>query len=1565
MTDQMENCFIITNIGNCFYWSRERIVLIVTLFDRGKAFNLVLPEKITGRYVLSTVDKDDNAIDLMAVEADNGKWYIKSNKYAYLKGAAGEKIGKVPVEPFMTYTIYRDQDSTALLYVEPASEGRNEFTRHMVSADVIRIGRAKENDICFTDKLVSSSHCSVEYDGKGQAVIRDNNSSNGTYVNGERIKEKVLAIGDVISIMGLRIIYNGRLLSLNNPHQLVFLNRNAFKPFVVAQPIVKEEEELDDFLIEEEQDDLFFRSPRFKRDIERKTIKIDPPPQKNNSEETPLMLLLGPSITMGMASLFTGIFAVQNVMRTNGDIMYAIPTLIMSLSMMIGMILWPILTKRHEKKRRIEQEKIRQEKYSKYIEEMKQVVADECRYQSEILHENHIPLYLCLKRIRNRERNLWERTIGQNDFLKIRVGLGNLPLDAEIKYPEKKFMLEDDNLQDELYQWVESPQIIRQVPVTISLVDERVSGIIGKRDLVVEFAKGIIFQLAALHSYDELKLVFLYDKEELDCWKFVKWLPHVWDDGKSVRFIATDANEIKELSAYFEKEIANRAAMADSNEDDIKQHYVVFSMSKELAGKAEMVNLLLKEKKEIGFSLITLYDSLEMLPKECTNVIELNDKTSKIFDKNDISGKVQHFTADIFLQQGAEPIAIELANIQLASSVMAYTLPDLITFLEMFGVGKVEHLNSPTRWKENNPTQTIETQIGVNQAGEPFKLDLHEKYHGPHGLIAGMTGSGKSEFIMTFILSLAVNYHPDEVAFILIDYKGGGMANAFRNLPHLAGTITNLDGAAVKRSLISIQSELKRRQAIFSETSRRLNESNIDIYKYQKLYREGAVSEPLQHLFMISDEFAELKTQQPEFMDQLVSAARIGRSLGVHLILATQKPSGVVDDQIWSNSKFRISLKVQEKADSMEVIKRPDAAEISQTGRFYLQVGYNELFELGQSAWAGAPYYPADKVEKTKDDGITVIDNLGRVMKSARIDKRKNTVHNPASQIDEVTNYLANLANQENIKVKQLWLEPIPANIYLDELKEKYREAALQPFELNPVIGEYDDPANQRQELLRLPISQEGNTVVYGVAGSGKTTFLTSLIYSLMKEHTPEEVNLYLLDFGSETLSWYRESPHVGDVLLSHEGEKIDNLFKMMTSEIAARKKQFANYGGDFKTFNQQSNEKVPSIILMIHNYSAFSEMYEHHEEAISLLTREGTKYGIYFIVTALNTGAIRYRLLQNFKQMYVLQLNDKTEYSGVLGNVDGVYPSKNKGRGIFKTENVYEFQVAQISKEASDLYGFVTGYCREYQQKWNQNSAKRIPILPDKVDTEYLQDEIRFNQTNRIPIGVEKDSLSIYSYDFTAPEVSLVTSLTGDECSSFMQGLAEVISMKDRSEVIVIDADDSFVYDSGRTYQYVTGPKHLEETIVYLFNTLVYRNNTTKDAIAEGKQAPVFENITCIIHSFTELNAQLSEDGKDKLKVFLERVNGLNVTIIFSDAVDKLSSYTYEHWFQKQVSLSDGVWVGNGIAEQYTLKINKITNDMYGELAEDFGYVVNKGKVKLVKLLATAANEEEAVQYA
>lgn len=1533
--------------------------MILTLFDQNKVFNLVLPEKVSGKYILNTVDDDEKEIELMAIEEENEKWYIRSNKLAYLKDLTNQIISKVELEPAKVYTINKRNGSTALLYVQVPTEDRNEFTKHYVVGNTIKIGRGVESQICFTNKLVSNCHCVITYDSNGNGILRDNNSSNGTYVNGNRIKEKVLCTGDVIYIMGFKIVYNGRLLSLNNPDQSVFLDKKSFQPFYIQEPEISEEEELDDFGGDQENPNIFYRSPRFKRDIEKKEITIDSPPTPPSQDETPVIFLLGPSITMGMTSMLTAFITVQNTLSSGGNIKQALPTLLISFSMLIGTVLWPILTKRYEKKRKIEREKVRQEKYKQYLVEVRENIIKECEIQSEILHENHVTIDECTSRVRNRKRNLWERVSGQNDFLKIRLGIGDLPLNAEIKYPPKKFTLDDDNLQEELYKLAEEPKILKSVPVTLSLVEEKVSGIIGNRKKVNDFVKGLIVQLTSLHSYDELKLIFIYDKHEQEVWEFAKWLPHVWSEEKDVRFIASDEDEVKELSAYFEKELANRNELPDNELSEITPHYVVLSMSKILAARAEIIRSILKEKKDLGFSVITMYDELKSLPKECNTVVELGN-ISKIYDKDDIAGNYIAFKPDIYIGDECNELAVQLANIQLDTSVKAYTLPTMLTFLEMFGVGKIEHLNALTRWKDNDPTKTLQTQIGVDTMGQAFNLDLHEKYHGPHGLIAGMTGSGKSEFIMTFILSLAVNYHPDEVAFILIDYKGGGMANAFLDLPHVAGTITNLDGAAVKRSLVSIQSELKRRQAIFSETSKLMNESNIDIYKYQKLYRDGKVSEPLQHLFMISDEFAELKTQQPEFMEQLVSAARIGRSLGVHLILATQKPSGVVDDQIWSNSKFRISLKVQEKADSMEVIKRPDAAELSITGRFYLQVGFNELFEMGQSAWGGAPYHPSDRVETKKDENIVVIDNLGRVIKDIKIDRKKQTVQNPPKQLDEVTKYLSNLAREENIKVKPLWLEPIPEFIYIDELKKKYNINEPEKFVLNPVIGEVDDPENQAQHVMTLPISAEGNTVVYGVAGAGKTTFITSMLYSIMRDNTPEEVNMYLLDFGSETLRAFAKAPHIGDVLLSYESEKIDNLFKMLYKEIEARKKLFSEYGGDYNSYIKSSGKTLQSMLIVIHNYAAFSETYEEKEDAINFLTREGLKYGIYFVVTALNTNAVRYRTLQNFKQLLVLQLNDDTEYSSVLGNTGGVFPSKIKGRGIFKTETIYEFQTAHIFKDVDNTLNMIREYCNDYSNRWKQPMAKKIPILPKKVDVDFLADEIKYCTNGITPIGVEKNSLNTSYYDFDKC-ISLVLSQSNDN-SDFAQALSEVLAKKGDGEVTVLDAKDIFNKDEAKGYKYVSDDSELDRIIgEEILNILVKRNNTVKDAKEAGTEIPKYNKLIYVINSFSDLLYKLSDNSKQMLNLYLEKnEEEYGVKFIIVDTDSSVSSISFEPWFSKHVSLNDGIWIGEGIASQYQLKVSKITSDMYDDIGDNFGYIVNNGKTKLIKMVSSVTKVME-----
>ncbi|MCL1852296.1 MAG: type VII secretion protein EssC [Peptococcaceae bacterium] len=1295
--------------------------MLVALLTQKTLTSVTLPDKVTGQYWLNEPPTDPSA-KLIGIEGQDGEWVVKSNKKAVVLDDQNQNIRSAILKPLNIHNvrITKTKEKT-ILYTEPITEDRQIYTKYRVETDLkLTIGRQDNNDIIIINPYVSSTHVNIAYT-QGRWSVADS-STNGTFVNGKRVKkQQTLKPGDVIAIiMGFKIIIGADTIAFNNPDGKVRVATQALKPLV--RPPIRPPDPDDDEDHTGEYDDIAFhafsRSPRFKIDIEKPVYRIDSPPQNTTGEETPLMLVLGPSLTMGMASLSMMFFSLNNAMQSD-NIAGAAPTMVMSGSMLLGVILWPLLSKSYNKKSRAKKEAQRQEKYKEYLQRLAQKFQDESAKQEKIMRETYVPLTDCVARIQNVSRNLWERGPGQNDFLKLRLGLGSGKLQADVSYAERRFTTDEDNLQEDLYTLCETPKELHDIPITLPLYEEHIAGIIGNPRQTREIAKGLIFQIAALYSPDEVKLVFIYDAADENEFYFTKWLPHVWNNEHTFRFIASATGEVKEISAYLEKEIEHRTPIHNTDMNKIAPYYIIFSLSQTLAQKADMLKQIYAQPKNLHISVLTFYGKLKNLPKECGIIAELGTP-AKTYSKDDITGQITTFTPDITLDANPTALSVKISQIRLDTLANTYKLPRMVTFLELFGVGKIEHLNALTRWHDNNPVQSLEAAVGVDTIGSTFKLDLHENFHGPHGLVAGMTGSGKSEFIMTYILSLAVNYHPHEVAFILIDYKGGGMAKSFENLPHTAGIITNLDGAAIKRSLISIESELKRRQTLFAQAGKQQGVSNIDIYKYQKLYREQAVREPLPHLFIISDEFAELKTQQPEFMTQLVSAARIGRSLGVHLILATQKPSGVVDDQIWSNSRFRVCLKVQDKSDSQDMLKRPDAAELTETGRFYLQVGYNELFDMGQSAWAGAPYYPADRVVAAKDDSVIVIDRNGRPLREAKSDKKKQT-KNPRKQLDAITEYLKTIAAEENIRARPLWLDPIAPNILLSTIKKKY-PAPPQAYILNPIIGEYDDPARQRQCVLTLPLSAEGNAVVYGAAGNGKTTFLNTLIYSLMQDHSPDEVNIYLLDFSAETLRAFAKAPHIGDVVLSFETEKISNLFKMLRDDLIKRKKTFADYGGTYHSYIEATGQHLPNIVVAINNFSAFAELYEEKVEALSYLAREGVKYGITFILTALGVNAVRFNMLQYFKQLFTLQLNDPNDYSNVVGRTEGLVPSKHKGRGLVRLEDLHEFQIAHITEEAVP-FTFLQHQSRHFRELWRGKPAARIPLLPDQVDAEFLAD--------------------------------------------------------------------------------------------------------------------------------------------------------------------------------------------------------------------------------------------------
>ena len=653
-----------------------------------------------------------------------------------------------------------------------------------------------------------------------------------------------------------------------------------------------------------------------------------------------------------------------------------------------------------------------------------------------------------------------------------------------------------------------------------------------------------------------------------------------------------------------------------------------------------------------------------------------------------------------------------------------------------------------------------------------------------------MTGSGKSETIITYILSLAVNYSPLEVQFVLIDYKGGGLAGAFENrkagikLPHLVGTITNLDKSSMNRTLVSIKSELQRRQRVFNEAKERLNSGVIDIYKYQKLVREGALEEPMSHLFIICDEFAELKQQQPDFMDELVSAARIGRSLGIHLILATQKPTGVVDDQIWSNSKFKICCKVQTAEDSKEMLRKDDAAYIKESGRFYLQVGYDEIYVKAQSAYSGSPYIPLDTVNlnKVDNENVDFIDDLGNIIKST---KKANTEvlerEDLGDELNNVLKYLIECAKELNITTSNLWLDNIPDHLYIYDLFKKY-PIKEKKFIINPLIGEYDDPANQKQGPVSVNLTEGGNLWISGAFASGKSTLMSTMIYSSIINHSTEEVNIFIIDLIADSMKIFTKAPQVGEYISSADHDKVTKVFHYIDHEIQRRKKYFAESGDVFLGEAKKGKAPFPNLLVFLNGMDVFSEQYDDlYNDMFETVVRDCNRVGIYFIISS--TGYLNVNIANCFNQKIALHYVDNSEYSTIFNDTKGIVPQGNAGRGLVELDEVYEYQTALIFDEARYEYNinFVLNKLASMLPK-----AMGLPIMPRIVNYDSVKDEIV--TIDSVPIGIELSSNCTFSYDFSHL-FNLVLGSTDKLCISFLGALIKVMKRLNNTKIIVLDA--------------------------------------------------------------------------------------------------------------------------------------------------------------------------------
>ena len=829
----------------------------------------------------------------------------------------------------------------------------------LVGEGKLTIGKNPNHTIIYDNsKLVSGNHAAIKWSGRSIRVI-DTNSTNGTFINGKIIKkneEITVSYGDCLDIFGLRILFFNPVIAISSEADNLSINENYLQKYASGWDrrgtISIEKKEISK--------ELFHRSPRNLPKIETDKIEIEAPPAPRELAQQSFLMTIGPALTMALpmlAGCLLSVYATQIQGGTANLFMYT--GLITALGSAIIGSFWAAIGLRNAKRRSQEEEKRRTSAYREYLEQRKQQIKSKYDRNTKSLLEMYPSATECLKFGRS-SVELWNRNQRHEDFLYERIGLGSLPFQAPIEIPKERFSLIDDSLAEQPGIIKEEYRYLREVPVGVDLLEHKLVGVIGGKGKkgCYTVMNNLVVQIASNNCYTDVKMIFVFDERREDgrqVWEFTKWLPHVWSEDKKTRFIAGNKSDASDVFFELAQVLRMRAEEKDDRTDSSqklisKPYYVLFLEDASLLEGELVTKYIYDTAEDYGISSVVMVESYEDLPNACEYIIENSSSFKGVYNVDDGEDDRVGINFDIIQSIQLEDFSRRLSGIEVKEEELGGEIPNVLSFFDLYGVNHPNELSALDRWKKNRTYESMRVPVGQKSGGIDCYLDIHEKYHGPHGLVAGTTGSGKSETLQTYMLSLAVNFSPEDVGFFVIDYKGGGMANLFDGLPHMIGQISNLSGNQVKRAMVSIKSENRRRQRIFNE----YGVNNINLYT--RLYKNREAEEPVPHMFIIIDEFAELKREEPDFMRELISVAQVGRSLGVHLILATQKPSGTVDDNIWSNSKFRICLRVQDRQDSMDMLHRPDAAYITQAGRSYLQVGNDELFELFQSAWSGAIY---------------------------------------------------------------------------------------------------------------------------------------------------------------------------------------------------------------------------------------------------------------------------------------------------------------------------------------------------------------------------------------------------------------------------------------------------------------------------------------------------------------------------------------------------------------------------------------------------------------------------------
>ena len=999
-------------------------------------------------------------------------------------------------------------------------------------------------------------------------------------------------------------------------------------------------------------------------------------------------------------------------------------------SIAIGVVM--MISQRSGTKRQVRESR---ERYLDYIEALRHAVRDQIAGQRAEQAWRHPRSDQLLDVCQDQTRR-WERRTSHVDFLATRIGTGTVPLAAGLTLEADTGPLNDfdpvclQTAQELQHRYAE----LRDQPIVLSLRELGQVSVLGNPANRRLLATNLLLQAVALHSPTDVDIAVVRSEDTAAHWDWVKWLPHAQDgqllDGDvPSRRVTSTVQAMSELLAADMETRLDRLQRTRGSQTGMRHLVVVVDGEGLPSGQHLVPPDAQAAFADLGIHVVSLLDTAREEPERVDSRIEIADDGSTT-----MSGREAPFTLDLPPMGAEHAVSRTLAPLRLSAENLSEDgLTDTVGLADILGVADPAKLDLRRTWRPRAQRDLLRVPIGVGATGSTVMLDLKESAHGgmgPHGMVVGATGSGKSEMLRTLVSSLLIGHGPDRLALMLVDFKGGATFAPMEGIPHIAGMITNLqdDLTLVDRMRDALYGEMQRRQEILKRVG---NLPNVSAY--QARVDAGEDLEPLPHLLVIVDEFSELLTAKPDFAELFVAIGRIGRSIGVHLLLATQKLEMGKIRGLESHLSYRISLRTFSEGESRDAIGVPDAFHLPpEPGSGYLKVD-TSVFDRFKAALVSSPYTPPSEGPKTT---VPVVPYLAVNGLGAWVAQQAAAALSPVEATDQpgvrsATSVLDVLCDQivssGATPVRPVWLEPLPSELALGSLVSLEETGRAGTCEA--VIGSVDDPANQDQHPLNWDFTGGGaNLVITGSPQTGKSTLIRTLILSMSARYAPGDVAFYCIDYGGGSLAPLQRLPHVAAVATRIDAERISRTVNDVRTALNHREALFREHGLDSIAAYRRARaagtlpeEETGDLFLIVDGWGTFRDEFDDLDYAIADIAARGTNFGIHVVVTVTQAMQVRMRMQGSMGGRLELRLNDVYDSEFERSVMEQV-PRDTPGRGVTGTrQKALIFQsalpvLATSEDDAGDDSSAQKELVDAVVAKWGDRTVTRVEVLPTLV---------------------------------------------------------------------------------------------------------------------------------------------------------------------------------------------------------------------------------------------------------